>query len=245
MNTTRTLFTALLLLAAVLFATSLYTLSETEQAIITRFGEPVGGAVQEAGLHFKLPWPIHEVHRFDKRWLPWDGDANQIPTKDKKFIWVDTYARWRIQDPLQFFVSVTNEQQAQRLYILVQAAKEHECFIKTKQHWFVKVDFLCTEPKSSRYLLLLYDKCREVSERQVDSNSFHKIRQSNHEYSPEALAVLLLTAVKSEYDVRDIIQPDLIRCGLRTDNQLLYPKKLANETYQRIPANSHSDHSSG
>ena len=53
------------------------------------------------------------MHRFDKRWLPWDGDANQIPTKDKKFIWVDTYARWRIEDPLQFFVSVTNEQQAQ------------------------------------------------------------------------------------------------------------------------------------
>ena len=67
----------------------------------------------QAGLHFKLPWPIHEVHRFDKRWLPWDGAANQIPTKDKKFIWVDTYARWRIEDPLQFFVSVTNERQAQ------------------------------------------------------------------------------------------------------------------------------------
>jgi membrane protease subunit HflC len=113
MNATRALFSLVLLLAAILFATSLYTLNETEQAIITQFGEPVGDAVTQAGLHFKLPWPIHEVHRFDKRWLPWDGDANQIPTKDKKFIWVDTYARWRIEDPLQFFVSVTNERQAQ------------------------------------------------------------------------------------------------------------------------------------
>ena len=113
MNATRALFSLVLLLAALFFRTSLYTLNETEQAIITQFGEPVGDAVIQAGLHFKLPWPIHEVHRFDKRWLPWDGAANQIPTKDKKFIWVDTYARWRIEDPLQFFVSVTNERQAQ------------------------------------------------------------------------------------------------------------------------------------
>jgi membrane protease subunit HflC len=113
MNATRALFSLALLLAALFFRTSLYTLNETEQAIITQFGEPVGDAVIQAGLHFKLPWPIHEVHRFDKRWLPWDGAANQIPTKDKKFIWVDTYARWRIEDPLQFFVSVTNERQAQ------------------------------------------------------------------------------------------------------------------------------------
>ena len=56
---------------------------------------------------------MHTIHRFDKRWLPWDGDANQIPTRDKKFIWVDTYARWRIKDPLKFFQSVRDERQAQ------------------------------------------------------------------------------------------------------------------------------------
>ena len=91
---------------------SLYTVHETEQTIITQFGEPVGDAVTEPGLHFKLPW-IQKVLRFDKRWLPWDGDANQIPTKDKKFIWVDTYARWRIADPLAFYTAVRNERQAQ------------------------------------------------------------------------------------------------------------------------------------
>ena len=90
----------------------LYTVHQTEQAIVTQFGEPVGDAITEPGLHFKLPW-IQKVLRFDKRWLPWDGDANQIPTKDKKFIWVDTYARWRIADPLAFYKAVRNEQQAQ------------------------------------------------------------------------------------------------------------------------------------
>ncbi len=96
----------------VLLFSSTYTLDETEQAIITLFGDPVGGAVTEPGLHFKAPF-VHQVTRFDKRWLPWDGDANQITTRDKKFIWVDTYARWRIADPLLFFQSVRDERGAQ------------------------------------------------------------------------------------------------------------------------------------
>jgi len=91
---------------------SLFVVHQTEQVIITQFGEPVGDTITEPGLHFKLPW-VQKVLRFDKRWLPWDGDANQIPTKDKKFIWVDTYARWRIADPLAFYKAVRNEQQAQ------------------------------------------------------------------------------------------------------------------------------------
>lgn len=91
---------------------SMFVVHQTEQAIITQFGEPVGGAITEPGLHFKLPW-VQKVLRFDKRWLPWDGDANQIPTKDKKFIWVDTYARWRIADPLMFYKAVRDERQAQ------------------------------------------------------------------------------------------------------------------------------------
>lgn len=96
----------------VLLLGATYTINETEQAIITQFGEPIGGAVTDPGLHFKLPF-IHTVTRFDQRWLPWDGDANQITTRDKKFIWVDTYARWRIADPLLFFQSVRDERGAQ------------------------------------------------------------------------------------------------------------------------------------
>jgi len=78
-----------------------YIVNEMQQVIITQFGEPVGGPVTEPGLHFKIPF-VWKVNRFDKRWLEWDGDANQIPTLDKKYIWVDTYARWRIADPLLF-----------------------------------------------------------------------------------------------------------------------------------------------
>jgi membrane protease subunit HflC len=96
-----------LLIVIVTFASS-YTVPETEQAVITQFGRPVGGLITTPGLHFKIPF-IQRVHRFDKRWLEYDGDPNEIPTKDKKYIWVDTYARWRISDPLRFFQAVGDE----------------------------------------------------------------------------------------------------------------------------------------
>jgi membrane protease subunit HflC len=102
----------LALLGALLLYSASYTLPETEQAIRTQFGKPVGGLVKEPGLHFKLPL-IQTVHRFDKRWLEYDGDANEIPTKDKKYLWVDTYARWRIADPLRYFQAVHDERGAQ------------------------------------------------------------------------------------------------------------------------------------
>ena len=97
--------------ALLLFA-SVYTVSETEQVILTQFGRPLGGVLKEPGLHVKVPF-IQTVHRFDKRWLEYDGDPNEIPTKDKKYIWVDTYARWRIADPLRFFQAVRDERGGQ------------------------------------------------------------------------------------------------------------------------------------
>jgi membrane protease subunit HflC len=100
------------LLALILVWSSVYTVSETEQVIITRFGAPVGRPIVDAGLRVKLPF-IQEVNRFEKRWLEWDGDANQVPTRDKKYIWVDTYARWRIADALQFFQRLRDERGAQ------------------------------------------------------------------------------------------------------------------------------------
>jgi membrane protease subunit HflC len=100
------------LLGAILLFSSVYTLSETEQAIVTQFGKPVGGAVTSPGLHAKVPF-LQMVHRFDKRWLEFDGDPNEIPTKDKKYIWVDTYARWRIANPLRFYQAVRDERGGQ------------------------------------------------------------------------------------------------------------------------------------
>ena len=89
-----------------------YRVSETEQVIITQFGDPVGDPVTEPGLHFKLPF-IQATNYFEKRFLEWDGSPNQVPTKDKRFIWVDTYARWRIVDPLLFFQRLRDERGAQ------------------------------------------------------------------------------------------------------------------------------------
>lgn len=89
-----------------------FIVKETEQVIITQLGKPVGDPVTEPGIHFKIPL-IQEANFFDKRFLAWDGDPNQIPTKDKRFIWVDCYARWRIIDPLLFFQRVRDERGAQ------------------------------------------------------------------------------------------------------------------------------------
>jgi membrane protease subunit HflC len=89
-----------------------YTLQEGQQAVIVQFGRPVGAPVTEAGLHVKLPF-VQEIRRFEKRLLIWDGDPNQIPTKGREFIWVDTTARWRIADAKKFLESVATEAGAQ------------------------------------------------------------------------------------------------------------------------------------
>lgn len=109
-------------LGFVTFASSAYRLPEWEQAIITQFGKPIGKPITKAGLHFRVPI-MHEVHRLDKRILNWDGNPNQIPTKDKKYIWVDTTARWKIVDPLLFIQSVRDEDGARsRLNAILDSA---------------------------------------------------------------------------------------------------------------------------
>jgi membrane protease subunit HflC len=97
---------------AVLLLMSTYTVSEIEQVIITRFGKPVGDPITTAGLKFKLPW-VEEVNPIDKRILEWDGSPSNMPTKDKLYIAVDLFARWRIVDPLQYFLRLRDERSAQ------------------------------------------------------------------------------------------------------------------------------------
>ena len=91
---------------------SLYTVRQTEQVIITQFGRPVGKPITEPGLHFKLPF-VQEVNRIDKRYLAWDGPMVEMSTKDKTYIQVDTFARWRITDPMQYFLRLRDERSAQ------------------------------------------------------------------------------------------------------------------------------------
>ena len=113
MNSNKVIIYIIIAIAAIIvLVQSTFVVNEKEQAIITQFGKPVGDAIEESGLKFKIPF-IQKANYFDNRFLEWDGDPNQVPTKDKKFIFVDTYARWHITDPLQFFKRLRNERGAQ------------------------------------------------------------------------------------------------------------------------------------
>jgi membrane protease subunit HflC len=112
MNKIAKFIISLLALGAVIFlSNSFFIVNEPQQVIITQFGKPVGSMIDKPGVHFKIPF-IQTAHFFDKRFLEWNGSPNQVPTKDKRFIWVDMFARWRIHDPLLFFQRVHDERGA-------------------------------------------------------------------------------------------------------------------------------------
>jgi len=105
-------FPSFLAVFVVILFNSIFITNEAQQAVVTQFGRPVGEPIVNAGLKFKIPF-IQKVIMFDKRILEWDGAANEIPTKDDKYIFIDTFARWRISDPLTFFKAAKNERNAQ------------------------------------------------------------------------------------------------------------------------------------
>jgi len=106
------LIAVFILLAVATIGGAFYIVNEAQQVIITQFGKPVGDPITTPGLKVKTPF-IQKANYFEKRFLEWDGDPNEVPTKDKRFIWVDTYARWRISDPLLFFKRLSDERAAQ------------------------------------------------------------------------------------------------------------------------------------
>ena len=112
MKVKSTLYIALGFLILILITQTTYVVEEKEQVVVTQLGKPVGEPVLDPGINFKIPF-IQKANFFEKRYMEWDGEPNQITTKDKKFIYVDTYARWQITDPLQFFKRLTNERGAQ------------------------------------------------------------------------------------------------------------------------------------
>ncbi len=112
MKTNKSVTIIALVILAIVVISSAYIVNPAEQVIITQFGKPVGKAVTIAGLHFKIPI-IQEAHFFDKRALEWYGYPTQVSTKDKRFVWIDTYAIWKITNPLLFFKRVKNERGAQ------------------------------------------------------------------------------------------------------------------------------------
>lgn len=101
----------IIVIIVIIGSLSVYTVDETEQVVITQFGKPIGETIQDPGIKFKIPY--YTANRFPKNLLEWDGDPDQIPTLDKTFIWVDTFARWKIVDPLKYFETLNNEMAAQ------------------------------------------------------------------------------------------------------------------------------------
>ena len=108
MGRVNAVFLAIAVIAVLVLYNSAYVIDETEQVVITQFGRIVGDAKKTPGLKFKVPF-IQKVNYFPKNLLEWDGDPGQIPTKDKTYIWVDTFARWRISDPIVYFQTVKDE----------------------------------------------------------------------------------------------------------------------------------------
>jgi membrane protease subunit HflC len=105
------LIAAIALIVILVIGGVFYVVNEAEQVVITQFGKPVGDPVTSPGLKMKLPI-FQKANYFEKRFLEWDGDPNQVPTQDKRFIWVNTYARWRVTDPLLFFQRLRDERGA-------------------------------------------------------------------------------------------------------------------------------------
>jgi len=172
-------------IATFLLASSLYTVSEVEQAIITQFGKPVGTPVTTAGLKIKVPF-IQDVNLIDKRVLEWDGSPSDMPTKDKLYVSVDLFARWRIVDPLQYFLRLHDERSAQsRLDDILgsetrNAVAKHELIeiIRTTKDRVPLRDTLVTD--AGRELdvgsLVPTQKGRKVVEQEIFAEAAEKVR---------------------------------------------------------------------
>ena len=162
---------------------SVYTVSEVEQMIITQFGKPVGEPVTSAGLKVKVPF-IQEVNPIDKRVLEWDGDPSDMPTKDKLYISVDLFARWRITDPLQYFLRLRDERSAQsRLDDILgsetrNAVAKHELIeiIRTTKDRVPLRDALLTEAERDMGSLVPIQKGRELVEQEIFAAAAEKVR---------------------------------------------------------------------
>jgi membrane protease subunit HflC len=175
---------AVLGVAAYLVMSSFYTVSEVEQMIITQFGKPVGDPVTSAGLKIKVPF-IQDVNPIDKRVLEWDGSPSDMPTKDKLYISVDLFARWRITDPLQYFLRLRDERSAQsRLDDILgsetrNAVAKHELIeiIRTTKDRVPLRDALLTDAEKDLDMgsLVPIQKGRQMVEREIFNAAAEKV----------------------------------------------------------------------
>lgn len=159
--------TVILVLGVVLAANALYTVSEVEQVIVTQFGKPVGQPVTSAGLKIKVPL-IQEINPIDKRVLEWDGRPSDMPTKDKLYISVDLFARWRINDPLQYFLRLRDERSAQSRLDDILGSETRNAVAK---HELIEII------RTTKDRMPLRDTLRIDSERELDMGSLVPIQK--------------------------------------------------------------------
>jgi membrane protease subunit HflC len=170
-------------IAAFLLMSSFYTVSEIEQVIITQFGKPVGAPKTTAGLKLKMPF-IQDVNRIDKRILEWDGNPSDMPTKDKLYISVDLFARWRITDPLQYFLRMRDERSAQsRLDDILgsetrNAVAKHELIeiIRTTKDRMPLQDSTLTDLNNVVGTLVPIHKGRQLVEKEIFTAAAQKVQ---------------------------------------------------------------------
>ena len=191
MNSSRLLTVFVVVMVSVfVLGSSLYTVDEVEQVIITQFGKPVGEPVTTAGLKLKIPF-VQEVNPIDKRVLEWDGAPSDMPTKDKLYISVDLFARWRIVDPLQYFLRLRDERSAQsRLDDILgsetrNAVAKHELIeiIRTTKNRVPLIDTAIlgdavaasTEQDSTTGALVPIEKGRKLVEREIFKAAAEKV----------------------------------------------------------------------
>ncbi|MCF7873675.1 MAG: protease modulator HflC [Candidatus Omnitrophica bacterium] len=165
------LIALIIVILLILIGNPFYTLKEGKQVVITQFGDPIGDPITKAGLHLKIPF-IQKVNTFEKRVLEWDGDPNQIPTKDKRYIKIDTTARWRIVDALKFFQSVYDEVGAHaRLDDVVDAAVRDVI----TSHNLVEI------VRSSNRILENFDKIKEEGKLFIEESQIEKVRSGRND----------------------------------------------------------------
>ncbi|MBT4500882.1 MAG: protease modulator HflC [Gemmatimonadetes bacterium] len=183
--TTRIVILVVIVVGSYVLMSSIYTVSEVEQMIITQFGKPVGDPVTTAGLKVKMPF-IQDVNPIDKRVLEWDGNPSDMPTKDKLYISVDLFARWRITDPLQYFLRLRDERSAQsRLDDILgsetrNAVAKHELIeiIRTTKDRVPLRDALLTEAEKELNMgsLVPIQKGRQRVEQEIFAEAAEKVR---------------------------------------------------------------------
>jgi membrane protease subunit HflC len=174
------------LLFVLLAPGAVYSVSETEQVIITEFGKPVGEPVTEAGLHFKMPF-TQEVNVIQKQILEWDGQRTEMPTRDKLYIFVDSFGRWRIKDPLEYFRRLRDERSAQSRLDDILGSETRNAIAK---HDLIEVIRTEKDRKPARDATLaqLADNSAKIGELPAISKGRQMIEQEIHRAAREKLA---------------------------------------------------------